>query len=274
LRAEWIGEIIANIEKGEGHVELSTRNTIICKTAEEKEIIIITKSKTKLPYGIGVDEIKQQPRYTSFKIEDRKLKINRYEVNLSNVPVYRCDIPRKKTENLDENKIKQLTNIALLLTPEGSISTNNLITNRVRWCLSKLEKGDGELGEALREILGLGNGLTPSCDDFIAGFLAYQFHTRKTVQKELLESAERLTNWISYKIIEHAAYGRIPEPHQKVITYLLQGVCECPTLVDMVSECIRLGHSSGYDMLVGILCAASLENYVLFREIYKTLLPI
>jgi len=124
---------------------------------------------------------------------------------------------------------------------------------------------DQDISQAARtgkDLVGLGLGLTPSGDDFLGGLLfaadslkmAYpgEFSWEDEVVRDLIDWARTRTHPISHVILHDLALGHGPEPLHEVVRSLLMGRgSEC--LVAAVSRLLRMGHSSGWDILAGVL---------------------
>jgi hypothetical protein len=118
--------------------------------------------------------------------------------------------------------------------------------------------------ESAGHLLGLGGGLTPSGDDWLAGFLLYQTRFQMAINKQaaflaeltqkLLELAKVKTTTISTNRILAASWGWAEEPFLQVIDALFLGKTVSTDLVRLLTH---FGHSSGVDTTLGI--AASLE---------------
>ena len=114
---------------------------------------------------------------------------------------------------------------------------------------------------AIRPLIGLGPGLTPSGDDFIVGYLAGLWSTAGRDSSRLrfmsslgawLSRAEAGTNAISYTYIKSAVNGNVSEP----IATLAQRFGQAKSL-DSVREATRtalqVGNTSGTDGVQGLL---------------------
>jgi hypothetical protein len=118
--------------------------------------------------------------------------------------------------------------------------------------------------ESAGHLLGLGGGLTPSGDDWLAGFVLYQSRYKQVLDEpppflavlaqRLLELAKVKTTTISTNRILAASRGWAEEPFLQVIDALFTGI---PVSNDLVKLLTHFGHSSGVDTTLGI--AASLE---------------
>jgi hypothetical protein len=112
------------------------------------------------------------------------------------------------------------------------------------------------------DLVGLGPGLTPSGDDFLGGML-FAAHSLKMTYPEdfywedeiigdLIDWARTRTNPISHTVLHDLALGHGPEPLHEVVRSLLMGHdLEC--LMAAVARLLRIGHTSGWDILAGVL---------------------
>jgi hypothetical protein len=111
---------------------------------------------------------------------------------------------------------------------------------------------------ALRALVGLGTGLTPSGDDFIAGYLAalWSRSHREPGICALLHSLAvpvgRLllhTNAISRQMVRDALQGHFGERLVEVV----RCVCSGGDVAGATMRALEVGHSSGADVLCGLL---------------------
>jgi len=125
------------------------------------------------------------------------------------------------------------------------------------------QQGDLDaIAKHCRSLIGLGPGLTPSGDDFIGGLFftvqclaaAYpeRFCRDQQVVDVLMDWASTRTNLISYSILRDMVRGQGPEPLHQLLIALLND-CEPYRALAAVNQLIRIGHSSGWDMLAGAL---------------------
>jgi hypothetical protein len=114
---------------------------------------------------------------------------------------------------------------------------------------------------AMRPLIGLGPGLTPSGDDFLVGYLTGLWCTvgndpsRKrflTCLGSKLSQAARNTNQISYAYLRGAARGHISEP----IATLAQQITQSNDMSSVraaTQAALQIGHTSGSDGVLGLL---------------------
>lgn len=124
---------------------------------------------------------------------------------------------------------------------------------------------------AIKGLIGLGPGLTPSGDDLLGGFMVALITTLKTsgiansthprLTGDLAESISYYgfsnTTDISASLLEFAAKGLTSASVHRLIRKLLQRGSSDDTFQAALSVA-EVGHSSGWDCLVGILLGAHL----------------
>lgn len=111
---------------------------------------------------------------------------------------------------------------------------------------------------AAARLVGLGPGLTPSGDDFIAGYLAALWSRagfERGIDAMLQSLADSLaplflrTNAISRQMLSDAAQGRFAER----LIDVTGAVAGAGDVVDATAHALASGHSSGADTLCGLL---------------------
>jgi hypothetical protein len=112
------------------------------------------------------------------------------------------------------------------------------------------------------DLIGLGEGLTPSGDDFIGGLL-FCIRTLQDIYRpfhpsilplveDFIEHSKSRTNLISYTMLKDHAHGHASEILHAFIHALFTDQDQ-QTIVHLGSELIQIGHSTGWDLLAGIL---------------------
>lgn len=124
---------------------------------------------------------------------------------------------------------------------------------------------------ALRPVLGLGSGLTPSADDAAAGLLlaarswygAAVGSTVSAVGDLLAPGLSARTTAVSAGLLRHAARGRGAPQVVRAVEHLTGRHVDADERA-VLGELVALGHSSGRDTALGIL--AFLEHEPLTRR--------
>jgi hypothetical protein len=112
-------------------------------------------------------------------------------------------------------------------------------------------------------LIGLGEGLTPSGDDFLGGFffsrwLLSDFYPQFLDEdpictySDFIAQSKPLTNQISYTMLKDNSEGHTVEPLHLLANGLLQGETT-DSLLRVTERLISLGHSTGWDLLTGFL---------------------
>jgi hypothetical protein len=122
----------------------------------------------------------------------------------------------------------------------------------------------GNMSGLLKEadaLVGLGEGLTPSGDDFLGGLL-FCVHCLERIypgfiyldsseQASFIESARKRTHLISFTLLKDLINGQAFEPLYELIHLILSD--QPPVSFRPVSCLTQIGHSSGWDLLAGAL---------------------
>lgn len=124
--------------------------------------------------------------------------------------------------------------------------------------LLRLAIGDSETKiDSLLPLIGLGPGLTPSGDDVIGGALIVlhllgEDRARDALWAALRPHAKTATGDISFAHLEAAAEGLGHEAMHRIANALMSGDDNLCEKLDAVHA---IGHTSGWDALVGIVAA-------------------
>ncbi|HVO72224.1 MAG TPA: DUF2877 domain-containing protein [Aggregatilineaceae bacterium] len=113
-----------------------------------------------------------------------------------------------------------------------------------------------------RALIGLGPGLTPSGDDYVGGLL-FAAHSLRAAYPgayrldgnaidALIDWTRSRTTLISAAIFRDMVGGQGPEPLHQLLIALLNSA-EPHRVLTAVDRLTRIGHSSGWDMLAGVL---------------------
>lgn len=115
--------------------------------------------------------------------------------------------------------------------------------------------------EAARSLVGLGEGLTPSGDDFLGGLFFCLYLLRQTGNPDLrmkdwnptafVNECKPRTNLVSYTLLKDNALGHSVEPLHLFANAWLTGRPE--SLRGCTMELVAVGASTGWDMLTGFL---------------------
>lgn len=122
-------------------------------------------------------------------------------------------------------------------------------------------KEAADLARLLSSFLGMGPGLTPSADDFIAGILLSLNRWRnllwagdglRELNLQVVEAAYARTTTLSANLIECAALGLADERLIDALDWIVTGLSDEP---ETISHLLGWGNSSGVDSLAGMAVA-------------------
>ena len=152
---------------------------------------------------------------------------------------------------IEREMISQLSNQHLAQENQTDINNN------LKSALSSRNKVS--VYESLSNLLGCGEGLTPSGDDLICGFLLAahawkeilfsSFALKKTIRK-IVEDAQKKTTTLSANLIACAASGSADERIIRCVKWLNSGDHSAAFIM---KELLSYGSSSGLDTLAGML---------------------
>jgi hypothetical protein len=154
--------------------------------------------------------------------------------------------------------------LSILKNAEGLSNLCRRALPHILKLVSSIEKLDeGGLDKSVKNLVGLGPGLTPSGDDFLCGFLAsfgwvlrsYRAERRRleAVEGSVLDHAGR-TSLLSRQLLEHAARGEVGERAEDFLSALLGD--EGEDLRDLTFRVSKTGETSGADMMLGLILGA------------------
>ena len=124
---------------------------------------------------------------------------------------------------------------------------------------TKSENVEG-VKEAARKLIGLGPGLSPSADDTLSGFTAALWWISHSLGKgidrvkkinETVARSSDTTTLLSQQLLRHAAKGETNERVGELLDAILAGAR--PDIEKWVEEVLKIGETSGVDMMVGLL---------------------
>lgn len=129
------------------------------------------------------------------------------------------------------------------------------------------EKSEHVLVKELYSIVGLGRGLTPSGDDFIAGMLfIFSIFQKTDIMQywDLVCFCKTKTNRISYEEIVQAYHGKSRRSQMQFLSAILQG--DQTMIKNSVHGILRYGSTSGTDIMIGMLMAFKRIGFMMERK--------
>jgi len=262
---ETIGETVKVFENT---VYLKTRNDdLICLTSKD------VKAPMNLNLNTPVDFLKLDCISKKAIRTPTGLKLETVGFNTKNSKIYFSKKDSQMKDGLRDRVLFYLDEINLI-DISGSIIDNhspffNELSDSIRSISESTQKYElKKLSEQLSCIVGLGNGFTPSGDDFIVGFL---FCLNRILSCSNHKYAKFVivgnTNWASKKFIDYSQNGIVIEPLEMFVNFLLSGENETKyPLMDL----IQVGKSSGIDASIGAIIATVFVFDSGFRNLILT----
>lgn len=225
-------------------------------------LTLVSKNRWLPPNGIKLNHSRdfrdcyRQDELIKFSIRDQEIK-------LLNLSLYSLEISQK--ENWKNKRLK-LEYMKAYLDLEGKSETieNVDLPKGVKSSYHSLEKALEEnnlemIKMAARGLIGFGNGLTPSMDDYLTGrILMWKTWTMQptTVKEEdyswvIQEASKGRTTTASEWMVRFAAEGRCSE---EIITFLHSYFSKSSGSVfeDALREVLEIGSTSGEDLIYGM----------------------
>ncbi len=193
--------------------------------------------------------------------------------------IYTCP-SREGLVPLLEN-IELIGSVELYLKPRGDSFAERARPGieRMMWGLFSLDSA--AVMESAKTIIGLGPGLTPSCDDFLCGLVVSLKNGAEVlgvnddneffdeVAEAVYQEARRRTTVFSSSMLKEAREGMCP----LVVTNLIHSLLtkDVAETVEISKTLIRMGETSGADIAIGVFYGirflfSRLENLEVLHE--------
>ena len=235
---------------------------------DNKKVLFISRQTFKGPLTINTNEklparqtlshdthLLLSPDRIRFIQSDLEIQIN------PQTHVWSPTTPNKLVFNLEafitrSNLIKRIM-ITQLSNQHQAQKNQTNITNNLKSALSSTN--NVAIYKSLSKSLGSGEGLTPSGDDFICGFLLaantweeilFPGFTLQKITRMIVDDAKEKTTTLSVNLIACAASGSADERIIRCINWLNSGGYTPELLME---ELLSYGNSSGLDTLAGLL---------------------
>lgn len=120
------------------------------------------------------------------------------------------------------------------------------------------ERDSAKISKNIKRLIGFGEGLTPSGDDFLVGLIASLYFLGNSKSQHLLKKIKRIINlekekttFLSGKFLEYACQGRFPETILDLIEAIFSENGEGTE--EAARRCLDFGATSGRDTLLGVV---------------------
>jgi Protein of unknown function (DUF2877) len=257
----------------------------LCLTGGRELLTLVGSSQADLPQGIRVDI----PDSFSFEVAHSGeqatcrhdlLRLGALAIELRNARRWKCDLPALQADMTNPAVANAWRRAWQVVSKRQGCSGYEVITENLVFSDNVVRPGRlGNVEEAIRglvdatrrcdltatravgTLIGLGAGLTPSCDDLLTGYLAglwcaVQRRSERVrflsdLGKEVLRLSSR-TNDISRTYLYHAVRGQVSSLLDASARTICQGG-NPDSLLDAVEAAMRVGHTSGGMAVVGLL---------------------
>lgn len=242
------------------HVHSCFEKAINLETEEGKLVTLLSKTKKMVPYGICLP-LDSMPRLSVGRrvlISSTDILIEGKCYSLVDTPAIAPTMhrPALTTNAQGLSHFLSVTSqkgglfdaYRFLLDLDDKVNCGDLLTenalSRIKGLVDALNLNEVTT-ESVKGLVGMGQGLTPSGDDFIVGLLsalwACESHKRFSLGKSCLPHLSSTTK-VSAEMLSHAIEGRFSQ----VVLDFYRG--ERQELLGFLSY----GHTSGHDILCGI----------------------
>lgn len=257
----------------EGEVHSVFSKAFNIRTEEDELISIVAAEKLNGPNRILI-ELPQNEDFVTLEIKkgtkvignEQEVRVDRERLFVSLERAERWSPEVKKEGSTPTSRIKDnLSSLkrSLLIERKGD-RISLALRARIHKLIKSLEERNlSKVSENIKRLIGFGEGLTPSGDDFLVGFIAslyflnnpeLEFLLQKI--KEIINSEKDRTTFLSGKFLEYACQGRFPETVLNLIEAIFSGDRE--EVEEAAKRCLEFGASSGRDTILGVLCGLSL----------------
>lgn len=211
-------------------------------------------------------------------LSPEKVEINKsLSIDIKTTPTWACSLIEfpTNTKNLIKNISTAMQEIsskgnAKWLRKEESKRTlfdkemSRMLKERTAALLEGFSTNDRSQNiQNANKLIGLGQGLTPSGDDFLVGLLLAfstsekNYFSKKEWGQEIVKVSKNNTNIISYSALKYAAIGQTRETISLFIEILVHAETD-DQVKQALSTVMKIGSSSGTEIAWGILNGLSL----------------
>ncbi len=289
----WIGEAVRDFLKpgSQGRILATFSDAIYLKSISDELLWLVTENIPMHRRGIQIcGDLPNVSTDSSFSVRGRHLVFgNEIDLDLRPAPIWKSPSPNLDELIRFEELPDRLRTVSYLFddfpSPSGfgwflAEITKNTMGNPLPGALRDFGPGQRHLRSAINEIIlawitndfphilrtaedliGLGEGLTPSGDDFIGGLLfssyvlqdiysQYEGFTISDVEL-FLDNSRNQTNLISYSILKDLTAGHAFATLHRFINAILTDQ-PLESIDNLGLELVGIGHSTGWDLLTGV----------------------
>ena len=287
IRSLRIGaHILGAISKSKQASILGLSSKGIFLLVNKRHVALITTEPYASPLTINIDSYQDLEKCLvnndTVEITKGDIYFNRIGLKIINTTAKRWVPPEPAPVNTDYRAIqKRIEYLLLDLEPEitrseflevvrsnyltGADDRSSVLIQKIHRLHHVLSSNDTIKSiEAILPFIGLGQGLTPSGDDFIAGLLLIFNRWKSVFQVDIdlkemnaaiINHAKTATSLLSANLIELATKGQADERIIDLLDYLITGN---KISHNLSKDLLSYGNTSGMEVLAGILAAVSI----------------
>ena len=180
-----------------------------------------------------------------------------------------CDVAKDMVEKYGKHgglsdlfeHIEALVRREIIDSQEFNIYAKKAVPYITMLTSAVLARNLGDVDTSVSGLIGLGPGLTPSCDDMLMGFMSSLLFVTEAlggdsdyareVNQTIISFVDGHTTLLSQRLLEYAARGEAPELVSNLVEAIATGTEE--QVKKDASKLLAVGHSSGTDTLLGVL---------------------
>ena len=236
-------------------------NTVYLKTRND-DLICLTSKDVKAPINLNLNS---SVNFLKLGCISKKairtptgLKLETIVFDTKNSKIYPVTKNHEIKDGLRDRILFSIDEINLFDTSGSILDKHSPFFNELSYSIMSISESTQKhdlmkLSNLLSGIVGLGNGFTPSGDDFIVGFL---FCLNRILSSSNHKHGKFVimgnTNWASKKFIDYSQNGIVIEPLEVFVNFLLSGENE---IKSSLMDLIQVGKSSGIDASIGAIIA-------------------
>lgn len=248
--------------KGEIHSIFD--NVFNIKTTENNIISIVSLRKKNGPNFILVDfsDFQKELIYIGCDVigNSKKITIGKnLLIDISDTKMWKPNIKIKKDKGILKNNLLFLNSILESHFLDHYLQFRDRFLERINdFIMSINEKNKQKIYKSIKNLIGFGQGLTPSGDDFLVGFLSsfYFFELSddllilKNYIKSTIFDLKENTNFLSKKFLEYALFDRYSEIILDFLNTLYE---DKDSIIISFNDLLKFGCTSGFDIIIGII---------------------
>jgi hypothetical protein len=247
----------------------------------EDLLTLVASSEADLPQGIRVDapdDFTFEIFHTGERVTCHAdiLRLGSLMIELRDAQRWKCDLPalqvdlttqavstswQRAWQILNERQIQLQAEIIaqnLFRVDESSAGVPRKAGEAMRKFFDATQRFDLGDVSAIRALIGLGSGLTPSGDDLLVGYFAGLWCSVSGQDAragfisnfgDVVNRLSHLTNDISRTYLYHAAQGQVSSR----LSDLAEAICRGDNSERLLDSAMQVGHTSGMDAVTGLL---------------------